>query len=532
MRKVVLPFAIKVFLSLIVIGAVRASAAPASAITPADVERVLSRLDNELEQREHYLRLHEHKIDSLTELLADRQLDASERLRIIEEKGDLYDGYLSDSALVCYTAGWNEAIAAGDKDREIRFKLKSAVCLPLAGFVGDGVSRFESIDLNSLTPELKELALECGRQLYSYVAAFYSAYPTEYDKWTSLSTDLQKRLLEMLDRESPKYLLNQGEYMFMTGRHRQAKAILLELLETVPVDSNIAARAANIISQAAAIDGLKDEQLYYLAISAIADIRSSTREVTSLQQLGINLYESDDIERSRTYLARALDNAVECQAAMRMLQTSKALPVIDKAHQEAMRLGRIRLYMAIMFLVLLMACLIVVLAMLNREMKRMKELQRHLESANKQKEMYMGHFLSLCTVYMDKLNKFCQIAIRKITTGHTDELLRLMKSGRFIGEHTHEFYETFDKAFLHIHPTFIDDVNKLLKPEEQIVPGEGELLNTDLRILAFIRLGVEDSPTIAQTLNYSLHTIYSYRNRLRNRAIDRDNFESDIAGLD
>ena len=520
-----------VFLSLAVVGAVNASGAPVSAITSADVENVLRRLDDELENREHYLENHEHKIDSLTQLLSDKHLDTSERLRIMEEKGDLYDGYLSDSALMCYTNGWNEAIAAGDKNREIRFKLKSAVCLPLAGFVGDGVSRFESIDIDSLTPDLKELALECGRQLYSYVAAFYSAYPAEYDKWTSLSTGLQKRLLEVLDHDSPKYLLNQGEYLFMTGKHRQAKAILLELLETVPFDSNIAARAANIISQAAAIDGLKNEQLYYLAISAIADTRSSTREVTSLQQLGINLYEADDIERSREYLARALDNAVECQAAMRMLQTSKALPVIDKAHQEALKLGRIRLYMAIMFLVLLMVCLMVVLALLKREMKRMKELQKHLESTNKQKEMYMSHFLSLCTVYMDKLNQFCQIAIRKITTGHTDELLRLMKSGRFVGEHTNEFYETFDRAFLHIHPTFVDDVNRLLKPEDQIVLGEGELMNTDLRILAFIRLGVEDSPTIAQALNYSLHTIYSYRNRLRNRAIDRENFEANIAGL-
>jgi hypothetical protein len=86
----------------------------------------------------------------------------------------------------------------------------------------------------------------------------------------------------------------------------------------------------------------------------------------------------------------------------------------------------------------------------------------------------------------------------------------------------------FDDAFLHIYPTFVADVNKLLRDDAQIQLKEGERLNTDLRILAFIRLGIEESGRIAQVLNYSLNTIYSYRNRMKMRAIDRENFEADI----
>ncbi len=520
---------IKLLFLIVIVHAVDVLASPVSSVSHKDVGQMLDRLDNELKRHEIYFESHERLIDSVNRLIDARPYDTAGRLRLIEEKGDLYESYLSDSAMACYDLGRREAIAANDSAMAIRFTLKSAVCMPLAGFVGDGVKMFQSVDIDSLPPDLQELALECGRQLYSYVAAFYSTYPKEYDRWTGMSTDLQRRLIDRLDKDSPKYLLNQGEYMFMTGHHRQAKALLLELLEIVPPDSNIAARAANIISQAAGMDGLKDEQLYYLALSAIADIRSATREVVSLQQLGTNLYEAGDIDRSRLYLAHALDNAVECRAAMRMLQTSKSLPVIDRAHQETLKLGRTRLYLAIMFLILLMICLIVVLTLLHREMKRMKELQKHLEDANNIKEMYMSHFLHLCTVYMNKLNQFCQISIRKISTGHTDELLRLMKSGKMVGEHTREFYDTFDKAFLHIHPNFVNDVNKLLRADEKLTPQEGELLSTDLRILAFIRLGVTDSSTIAQALNYSLHTIYAYRNRLRNRAIDRENFEMNIS---
>ncbi|MCM1503596.1 MAG: DUF6377 domain-containing protein [Muribaculum sp.] len=515
-------------LSAILMSVFIAKGEPVSSITKGEASKALKQLDLELKKRDIYLKLRESRIDSVEQRLCQTPVGTTEWFHLIEAKGDLYDGYLTDSALICYEKGRAEAIAVGDHDIETRLTLKSAVCKTLTGFVGDGVNLYESVDYGTLSPPQKELALECGRQLYSYVGAFYSSYPEESGRWISKATELQEQLLELLDKNSQKYLLNLGEYMFMLGNHRQAKAVLLELLESVPPDSNIAARAANIVSQASETDNLYYEQIYYLAISAIADLKSASREAVSLQQLGLRLYEIGDIERSHEYLAQALHNAVECHAAMRMLQTSKALPVIDKAHQQAIRLGRNRLYIAIIFLVLLTICLGAIFPILLKEMKRTKVLQAKLENANNLKAMYMSHFLNLCTIYMNKLNLFCQISIRKISTGHSDELLRLLKSGKLIGEHSQEFYDNFDRAFLHIHPDFVEDVNKLLLPDQQIVLKDGEMLNTDLRILAFIRLGIDNSSTIAQALNFSVHTIYAYRNRIRNQAIDRENFDNDI----
>ena len=151
-----------------------------------------------------------------------------------------------------------------------------------------------------------------------------------------------------------------------------------------------------------------------------------------------------------------------------------------------------------------------------------------LRQANQTKDVYISQFLNLCSIYMDKLNQFCKIANRKITTGKVDDLYRLTKSGKFVEDQSKEFYEVFDNAFLHLYPTFVVQVNELLNPDQRIVLKEGELLNTDLRILAFMRLGIEESSRIAQVLNYSLNTIYAYRNRLKARATNRDTFEDDI----
>ena len=129
---------------------------------------------------------------------------------------------------------------------------------------------------------------------------------------------------------------------------------------------------------------------------------------------------------------------------------------------------------------------------------------------------------------MSKLSQFSDIVNRKISSGKVEDLYKITKSGKFIEEQSKDFYDIFDNAFLNIYPTFIENVNALLLPDKQIELKENEKLNTDLRILAFMKLGIEDSSRIAQMLNYSVNTIYAYRNKLKNRAIDRENFEENV----
>lgn len=91
------------------------------------------------------------------------------------------------------------------------------------------------------------------------------------------------------------------------------------------------------------------------------------------------------------------------------------------------------------------------------------------------------------------------------------------------------FYEQFDKTFLSLFPTFVEDFNHLLLPEEAIVPKRVGSLNTELRIFALIRLGITDSDSIAKFLRYSLTTIYNYRTKVRNKAAgDRGRLEAEV----
>ena len=84
----------------------------------------------------------------------------------------------------------------------------------------------------------------------------------------------------------------------------------------------------------------------------------------------------------------------------------------------------------------------------------------------------------------------------------------------------------------HLFPNFVESLNELLLPEEQIVLKPDELLNTELRIFALIRLGIKDSSQIAELLHYSVNTIYNYRSRVKTKArVSRDDFEDLVANL-
>lgn len=498
------------------------------AISDAQVKSALKRLDRELAGSGHYINAHQQRIDSLCDVCNENEIGSELWLDATMKLADEYTAFNTDSSLIYYTRAYDSALELGKDSIATAFRLKRATYLPLAGFIKDAVSEYESVDVAGLPDGMKELYYDCGRQMYSYIASFYMNYPSVHDWWNRLSMESQLSLIGLLDENSAKYKLNQGEYYFSVHDYSKAEAILVNLLESLPESSNMYARASHIVADIAKARGIRNEYIYYLTLSAIADVKSATLEVMSLQELGQCLFQLNDIDRAYNYLSVALANAVKCHAAMRMIQTSEALPIIESSHAAELESWRERMYIMMGGMVVLVLVLVVTLLFLRREMRRMTVLQQNLQQANRIKEVYMSRFLDMCSVYMDKLNQFSKLVSRKISTGNVDDLYKITKSGKFVYEQSGEFYQVFDDAFLHIYPTFVADVNSLLRQDERIVLPDGELLNTDLRILALMRLGIEDSTRIAQILNYSVNTIYTYRNKLKNRAADRDTFERDI----
>ena len=113
-------------------------------------------------------------------------------------------------------------------------------------------------------------------------------------------------------------------------------------------------------------------------------------------------------------------------------------------------------------------------------------------------------------------------------SGYLDKLKKNISREQYDAE-LKNFYKTFDTSFLQLYPNFVEDFNALLKEESRVSVKEGEMLNTELRIFALIKLGITQSSHIASLLRYSVNTIYNYRAQIKNAAkSDRDNFEEQV----
>ena len=169
---------------------------------------------------------------------------------------------------------------------------------------------------------------------------------------------------------------------------------------------------------------------------------------------------------------------------------------------------------------------------LYKSNKKLSEANYAIAENSELKEVYIGRYMDQCLVYIEKLDGYRKSLNRLVKTGKSDELKQLLKSSAVIDDELKAFYYQFDKTFLNLFPSFVEDFNKLLLPEEAIIPKKEGTLNSELRIYALIRLGITDSEKIAKFLRYSLTTIYNYRTKVRNKAKgDRNALETEVFNI-
>ena len=171
----------------------------------------------------------------------------------------------------------------------------------------------------------------------------------------------------------------------------------------------------------------------------------------------------------------------------------------------------------------------------NNELKDSNKALRNsndeLENTNAKRELMANAFIMLCYQYIERLDSQRKLVIRKIKANQQNELLSILSSSKRGTEESQSFFSQFDKIFLSLYPSFVNELNSLLIPEAQIELKEDNELTPSLRVAALVRLGVTESPKIAGILSYSLQTIYNYRSTLKNSAIDKEHFEENLQKL-
>lgn len=496
---------------------------------PSSSESLLDSLDNHLEHAAEFQFANKQRIHKLHKGL--HKAPTFKKINLYEDLGNRFSLINVDSATYYYDMGKQLAHSIGDKDAEMKFDLLKLRQLPMRGLIDRACMIYEEINPADISKKNKALFYETGHQIYWCA--------TEYYEVDSLRTRVREQgnrmldsLLTYLPANTPKQLFFQATSNYDRGSYKRAAAELLEVMEQVPFSDNLYAKAAAITALCyAQMPGRRADEERYLALSAMSDLQAGTTETTSLHRLGKLLYERGDIDRAYEYLCFSLSKAIETGSRLRELEIAEGMPLVLETSRENQRQNTRSLTIGLLILAVVTVALVTQMYLAFRERRHLAEMRQRLAQSNSIKDGLIRQIFTLCGTYLNALENFNKLAGRKIKASQVSDLLAMIESGKIVRDQLQHFYEVFDPAFLMMYPDFVDEVNKLLLPDRRILPAEGNRLTPELRILAFMRLGLDDSTQISKFLGLSLNTVYTYRNKLKSRARNRDSFERDVHNI-
>lgn len=491
---------------------------------------------------ELYSKQKNETINQLKALSNQLNLSNKELFKINYQLFNTYKKFQSDSALI-YINKCKSLLSEKNSPLHTDIQLDIAAIYSTNGQYIASKNILNSIDRKSINKELLP-------KYYEVYGSFYSRYgqsnnEVDFYKKSELYRD---SLLSILDTNSVKYKLTLSIKNIFSNKTLEAKTILHQLINFQNIDAEQKALIAYFLGLVYKSENNIDLQKYYLTLSAIIDIQTSNKDNASLQDLALTYYQLGQIERAYKTIDHALRDAIFCNVRYRLVEATYFYPIINTAYQAKINDQNKKLLIniiivSILTLILIIGCIFIIiqnskLKLIKNQLSKTnnkllllnKEINKNnsdLRESNHIKEEYIAQFFDMCSTYIEKIDKLQKSILKKANNNQMTEVIAVLKSNTLIEQEISDLYLNFDTIFLNLYPNFVEDFNSLLKENERIYPKKGELLNTEIRVFALIRLGIDDSVKIANFLRYSIRTVYNYRTKVRNKSrVNRDEFES------
>lgn len=532
-----------------------------SALAGESLDSLLNVLDKTIKEADTYVQIKENKLHELKKEARKTPPFSVERYNLNNDIYLEYKAYSSDSALHYLNENMLLARQLNDKERELKIQLELSYLLSSIGMYMEAADILNSIDRQTLPSSLLGHYYTCYEHVYFEAGAAQPRYKMFASRYVKLSHAYRDSMQITLDPSSATCLWLRETQLREAGKYDEALEFsdrrLAESSFGTPQYALVAYQRFRLFESM----GKKDEHLYYLVLSAISDVRSAIKEQSSLMVLAQELNSKGDLKRAYDYINFSWEISQFYKTRLRSWMNITPLSMINGNYQDIIKQQNRELLIYIVCVALLALLLVIALIYIYRQMKalsiakkglqevnerlfslneELEEVNRHLRSTNLElsesnliKEAYIARFFKLCSVYVDRLQAYRKLVNKKLQRGQVAELLKMTHlSNDIVTVEVQELYANFDSAFLHLFPNFVESLNALLLPDEQIVLKPDELLNTELRIFALIRLGIKDSSQIAELLHYSVNTIYNYRSRVKTKArVSRDDFEDLVAKI-
>lgn len=524
-----------------------------------EIPQLLATLDSILVQTGELASQKELKIAQLKKKLSNAA-NLEEEFWINKMLYDESFVFNADSAMKYVDRNIQIATELKKKDWQDEWLINRSFMFAATGLLKEAGEVLEKVDSTSLSDGLKLSYYYQRSYLYSHLGQYMGDQKQVNNKYYNEFENANKHMLALVRPKDPLYW-----WCVASCNELSPEDSLFSALENVVLSSHhntrLDAMNAYGLSNMYKRLGDKEKTMIYLIYSAMADLRVCNRDIASLQELSSLLYDAGDIDRAYAYMNYCLKAALLYPNRVRIINISTELDKIYANYQQRDIRWRNSLqnylYVVTFFSIILVLALIGLyrqtkklrksrtelvsanhslnqhvvelsqmhkqLALANQELQNLNELLRSanqkLQESNDVKEEYIGYVFSICSNYISKLDEYRKNINRKLKTGQFEEARQLTDNSSLTQNELKDFYANFDAIFLRVYPDFVADLNSLLRPEEQILLKDASELNTEVRIYALVRLGINDSVKIADFLHCSPQTVYNHRLRMRNKAI-------------
>ena len=519
-----------------------------------DNNQLYKQLDAALAQRAHYVELKEKSLNEIKQG-AKYVTSNEDKLKLYEQLANEYKAYEYDSAMTYVNKGLILAQKSNNIFFNKRFQLSQTRLLITRGFYAEAKEILQKI-------EPKEEPRDYQFLYYYTMYGLYNNWSTycennEFSKNYDLKkVEYLKKAIELSPKKDAFYYYLMGELYYFSNHPNNNKTIQYykKALNMEKANSRLHAMTAFALSEVYQKANNLELMEHYLLVAAISDITSATKENVALQDIALFIYKhkTRSLNKAQEYINLSLEDAYTYKSRLRRIEISSKLQLITNAYTDDIKTTNRLLNIALLVIILLLLGVGISSLFIrkkNRLLKQKKDeisatsdkteklngqlhlINDELKDTNQKRERLVKVYIDLCYKNIERNQKLRTLAVRKIKANQSKELLSLLSSSSSTEKENKEFLTEFDKAFLSLYPTFVNELNQQLTESAHIQLKENGEMPPILRVCALLRLGITESSKIAGILSYSPQTVYNYRSILKNNAIDKEHFEENVLKL-
>lgn len=452
------------------------------------------------------------------------------RVAMTEKLGDIYADLHLDSAMVYYTLALNEAQLLNLEDTVKKLELKRLSYYPLHGLSAEALQRLATASSDSMAAELKREYWRTTTRVMAYIAEACDEGPFKnaYKKRTIAS-------LDSLARYEAEGSPLAGFIGALRHEYENEEALAVaSYTEVLPYldDNELKEHAiAYIASYYADRPQYRQEFIANTLKLAANQLERGIVVPGALAEAGKIFYDESDKVVGGKMILKAMEQSNDGKDRYRHFEYA------DYAGYLSDRASSTHTWIVALSCMLIAALIALSTALIHSRRKRTELAEQCEEAAETaanelaENQRIGDSALALSFLAQEQLTDYNRFVLRKLKAGQAKDLYAELDNGSFVNSQKEKFFSSFDEIVLANFPDFVEKLNALFLPGKELALLPGRRLSPELRIAAYMRFGVTDSAKLAQALGLSVNTIYTYRNRLKGRAVDRLNFEENLRNI-